>query len=332
MATQVTRYDHSIDEMGSVRTASERTGASIDDSLDRPSMWAETARGLIAHHSSHDESVILEGESGSGRKFLASVIHRNSARRNFPFVTVAFAFTPMDVVRRVLFGTDRGPFDENAPGEKGLLELAAGGTLYVDDFPDLTANVTRLIEHPGRRRADNDSVRVLFGSRIPPNGYNFRSSLRSERWDRIQIPPLRERRDDIEPLALHFVKRRCEQLRKETRAISPDVSAALRSYDWPRNVSELRSVVNHLVRQSKPPALDTPLLPTYMLGASESKQLLSSELDLDAEVRQFEMDLICAALRQSRGYQNKAAQLLRLRPTTLFMKIKRYGIEVDDFK
>jgi DNA-binding NtrC family response regulator len=108
---------------------------------------------------------------------------------------------------------------------------------------------------------------------------------------------------------------------------------ALRAYDWPRNVTELRTLVNQVVRQLSPPSIDVAILPTYLAGPHVTDRLLpDSGLDLDNEVKRVEVDLICAALRQSRGLQNKAAQLLRIKPTTLFMKIRRHGIDVTAFR
>jgi DNA-binding NtrC family response regulator len=117
------------------------------------------------------------------------------------------------------------------------------------------------------------------------------------------------------------------------RKISPEAMKILRRYDWPRNVGELRMVVYQLVKHLTPPEIDVPLLPAYLAGSSAgTSELPSSGLDLDNEVKRVEVDLICAALKQSRGLQNRAAQLLRIKPTTLFMKIRRHGIDVGAFR
>jgi DNA-binding NtrC family response regulator len=342
MATQTINYLRQIDQIdGPVaeHKTVDRASQIIREGLIGPSRWAEQARRLIAAHSANDKTVIFEGEPGTGKRLLARLIHQCSGYSQGPFVSVALGSTTDEVARSVLFGPPRTQVDDLPGSEKGLIGLAVGGTLYIDGLldtsPGLICDVARFIDDAGLNRKGDGSVRIVLGS-TNHFGYQSRTSISRAQGisgERIQIPPLRERPDDIEALAAHFVKQRCEQLRKELRAISQSAVSALINYDWPRNVAELRLVVNHLVRQSGPPSLDVALLPAYMQGPGDSEKTLAAfELDLDEEVKQFEINLICAALRRSRGLQNKAALLLRIRPTTLFMKIKRYGIEVADFR
>ncbi|MFY9553487.1 MAG: sigma 54-interacting transcriptional regulator [Blastocatellia bacterium] len=345
MATQVIR--HSIAEPLGTHPAMRSSAGFmagpelVTDSVIGVSRWAENARRQVSELAGCGNSVILEGEPGTGKKFLASLIHRCGPRRERPFLTVALGLASEELAHEVLFGSERHPMDDSARSQKGLLELAAGGTLYIDGLvdasPGFTADLTRIIERSGLNREGDDFVRICFGSTTQSSTCRWRSftnrASKVFNCETLEIQPLRERRDDIEPLATHFIKQRCKQIHREVRMMSPEVTEVFRNYDWPRNVSELRRVVNHLLRQITPPSLDVAMLPAYMLGSEEAKKMLcASGLDLDSEVRQFEMNLICAALRQSRGLQNKAAQLLRIRPTTLFMKIKRYGIEVAEFK
>lgn len=313
----------------------------IGQSLIGVSRWTQTARMLVAVHAAHDNAVILEGQRGTGKKLLARLIHRFSARHEGPFVSMALGSTSDEVARAVLFGAPRERSDGVATREKGLAELAQGGTLYIDGLsdlsPSLTGEIGRLAE---RRRIDVEGerpVRILLG-RVVQAGFGrstatVNAASTGLEYERIQIPPLRSRPDDIEALAVHFIRERCEQAGKELRKISPEAMKALRAYDWPRNVTELRALVNQLVKQLTPPSIDVALLPAYLSGSSGANSLLpASGLDLDNEVKRVEVDLICAALRQSRGLQNKAAQLLRIKPTTLFMKIRRHGINVGAFR
>jgi DNA-binding NtrC family response regulator len=201
----------------------------------------------------------------------------------------------------------------------------------------LTDDIVRLAERKGTNYEREESVRILLGWGIESGSCRSSASVNSAStgldYDRIQIPPLRERPEDIEALAAHFISERCEQTGKELREISPEAMRVLRRYDWPQNVKELRTLVNQLVKQLTPPSIDVSLLPAYLASASGERRLLpASGLDLDNEVKRVEVDLICAALRQSHGLQNKAAQLLRIKPTTLFMKIRRHGIDVEAFR
>ena len=304
------------------------------------SRWTETARKLVDLHASHDKAVILEGERGTGKKLLARLIHQSSSRREGAFVSLTFGSTTDVVARAVLFGSVVERSDDVPRVEKGLAELAQGGTLYIGGLseisPSLIDAIARLAESRG---FDNTgaSVRILLGWNTRSASCNLRTPSNAGSseldYEKIQIPPLRERPDDIEALAEYFIQDRCAQMGKELRKISPDAMSALRGYDWPQNVSELRTLVNQLVMQLTPPSIDVSLLPGYLLGSGGTKSILpASGLDLDDEVKRVEVDLICAALRQSHGLQNKAAKLLRIKPTTLFMKIRRHGIDVEAFR
>lgn len=321
-------------------TTADYASQLIGNSLIGVSRWTETARTLVAAHAAHDNAVILEGERGTGKKLLARLIHRFSSRHEGPFVSLALGSISDEVAREALFGSARHQSDDVPGGEKGLAELARGGTLYIDGLsdisPSLTDDVVRLAERKGTNYEAEESVRILLGWDIQSGFCRSSASLNSGTgldYERIQIPPLRERPEDIEALAEHFIRERCAQTGKELREISPEAMRVLRRYDWPQNVKELRTLVNQLVKQLTPPSIDVALLPAYMTGpCGERRVLPDSGLDLDNEVKRFEVDLICAALRQCHGLQNKAAQLLRLKPTTLFMKIRRHGIDVEAFR
>ena len=339
MATDVLNYSYSGAEVIVTSPAAHPASRLIREKLIGASGWTEKARALVSAHAAHNDPVVLEGEPGTGKKSLAELVHRCSPDRKGPFVSLKFDSALYEVARRALLGPVHAI--GNGVREKGLIELANGGTLYVEEISDMSSglidDVLRFIE---LRRRDDDSnldVRFLFGyvthsgrdrSRRPMSaGSDFFG------WEKIEIPPLRERPDDIEPLTTHFIRRACEGTGKEPRTISPDVLDLLKAYDWPRNVAELRALVNLLVRQSGPPSIDVLHLPAYMLGPREARGLFPvSGLDLAGELRRYETDLICAALKQSRGRQRKAAQLLRILPTTLFEKLKRYGIDVGSFK
>jgi len=295
---------------------------------------------LVAMHAGHDQTIILEGERGTGKKLLARLIHRLSSRHDGPFVALELGSTTEEVARAVLFG-QAGGGSGSVASEKGLAELAQGGTLYIDGLSEISSalldDIVKLAERPRFGDEAEKQVRILLGwgnqFGLCRSGEAADARRAGLDYDRIQVPPLRERPDDIEAIAEHFVKERCRQMGKEFRKISPDAMKALREFDWPRNVRELRTVVNQLVKQLAPPSIDVSLLPAYLAGPNGRKALLpDSGLDLDNEVKRVEVDLICAALKQSRGLQNKAAQLLRIKPTTLFMKIRRHGIDVAAFR
>lgn len=337
---QVISFNDPVDAPIASQTRTASDSEIIRETLIGISRWTDTARMLIALHATHDSPVILEGERGTGKEFLAKLIHRSSSRHEGPFVSLAVGSTSDEVARAVLFGSSQVRQDDVLYCEKGLAELAQGGTLYISGFseisPSLTDDILELAERRGFDRDEEKPVRILLGWSSQSEPCRFKTTFAGPDnlgYEKIQIPPLRERPDDIEVLAEHFIQDLCRQMGKEARKISPEAGKALRRYDWPRNVSELRILMNQLVRQLTPPSIDVSLLPAYLLGPEATKGFLpSSGLDLENEVKRVEVDLICAALKQSHGLQSKAAQLLRLKPTTLFMKIRRYGIDVGIFR
>ena len=342
MAKQAINYNDQEDRaVPSFKTVDEVPGL-IRDSLIGSSRWAKETRRLVAAHAAHDHPVILEGEPGTGRSFLARLIHQCSPYREGPFVSLALGSTSDELARALLFGWTRLRSDEVPCSETGLVELARGGTLYIHGLSSmaqsLTDDIIRLVEMRGIDYEGELSVRILIGWGNQSSAFYpaaTRAGARSNvlDYERIQLPALRERPDDIEALAVHFSEQRCRQIGKELRAFSPDAIRAMRGYDWPQNVRELRTLVNHLVKQSDPPQIDVSLLPAYVTGSRGAKRLFPAVgLDLDNEVTRYEIDLISAALKHSHGLQNKAARLLRIKPTTLFMRIRRYGINVEDFK
>jgi len=338
---QVARFSNQAFAPISVGASADYASELVGQSLVGVSKWTETARKLVATHAAHDNTVILEGEHGTGKKFIARLIHRFSPRRDGPFVSLMLESTSDELARSMLFGGAGERSARIASGEKGFADLAQEGTLYIEGLsslpPALTEDIVRLAE---RRRVNSEGerqLRILLGRVVPSRSGRPTQAIDAEGvdldYERIQIPPLRERPDDIEALASHFIRVRCEQAGKELRRISPEAVMALRAYDWPRNVSELRALVHQLVKQLSPPSIDVALLPAYLAGPYRAQRLLpASGLDLDSEVKRIEVDLICAALKQSHGLQNKAARLLRIKPTTLFMKIRRHGIDVEAFR
>ena len=331
---QVIRHSNSANTFFAHNSIIDYSTTRIDESLVGVSKWTEDARMLVSLHSTHDDTVIIVGERGTGKKLIARLIHRNSARRRGPFVSLSLGSITEDVARSSLFGSNENETKDSFTSDKGLLEQAQGGTLYISGISAISRD---FIDEILRRSLNNRerAVRILFGWCVRTADSHESDELRYKGFDceRIEIPPLRWRKDDIEALADHFIKQYCEQSGREQRKISPEAMDALCHYDWPRNVTELKTLASQMVKQLDAPPIDVRNLPTYLAGPSRTGNTLpSAGLDLDDEVKRVEVDLICAALRQCHGLQNRAAQLLRVKPTTLFMKIKRYGIDVGVFR
>lgn len=317
------------------------TSALIREQLIGVSIWADRARSAVAAHAAHDNTVVLEGAVGAGKKFLARLIHNSSARYEQPFVAFSCREVSPESVESALFGSRRA----SSFVQTGLIQALGAGTLYINGVtsftPSLRAKVARLIEYREFCPAGSDSiqyadVRVIIGSSEPTEPAFERSdseSLRRAIRDKLVIPRLYQRPADIEPLSSYFVADFCRQLKKEPREISDEVVALLTRYDWPGNVSELKRVMFKMIERSKPAALDASLMPAHLSHASVAlRPIPTTGIDLTGEVEQFEKALLTEALRQCRGVQNKAAQLLGIKPTTLNMKLLRFGINVSQFK
>ena len=317
------------------------TSVLIRERLIGISLWADQARSAVASHAAHDNAVVLEGPVGAGKKFLAHLIHNSSARFEQPFVAFSCQQVSPQSAESALFGSAR------ATGyvQTGLVRAIGAGTLYINGVssftPSLKAKIARLIEYREFNPSGSDAVeyadvRIIIGSSEPAEPALERSDsemLRIAIRDRLVIPPLYKRAADIEPLGDHFAAEFCRQLNKESREISDETIGYLTRHDWPGNVSELKRVIYEMIRRSKPVPLDVSLLPAHIVRASGSKRsICGAGLDLTNEVEQFEIALLSEALRQCHGVQNRAAQLLNIKPTTLNMKLMRYHIDVSRFK
>ena len=341
-------YNFAAHTQFDVKTLADYSSQLIEQRLIGISGWAQRARNLILRHASHDNIVNLEGEPGAGKSFLAELIHQCSARREGPFVILKFTSSSDAVIRSVLFGSTHARSTQDFNDQKGLIELAREGTLYIEGLFQSSGSsslVEDVLNLPVQSRFDylcESGARILLGwdvqsSSRPPEGVNPMKNHRD--FETIAIPPLRERPEDVEALVLHFVEEHCLQAKREFRTVSPQALDSLCSYDWPQNVSELKALAVNLVSQASPASIDRSLLPSYISSRNECPRterdgdlFPASGIDLSNEIRGREVELICAALKHSRGMQANAARLLHIKPTTLFMKIQRYGINVEAFR
>ena len=209
-----------------------------------------------------DSSVLITGESGTGKELIARLIHRSSPRRNRPFVAVSCAILAETLIESELFGHERGAFTNAFKDRPGRFELAEGGTLFLDDIDDvpLTMQVkllrvlqTRTVERVGGVRAIPIDVRVLTGSKRDLRKLVAASSFRADLFYRlnvipIQLPPLRERIEDIPLLVDHFLKRYFKARGKEPKPLSPTMLGAFVRYPWPGNVRELENACERIAQ------------------------------------------------------------------------------------
>lgn len=291
------------------------------------SAWTIAAPAAIATVAIDPGPILVEGERGVGKRFVARAIHDCGAADQRPFVALGAETLPPFVLEAVLFGDPELLPAAMRDRQCHYVDEARGGMLYVADVAALPHSVRERLGRAVDRREvlspayRAERVRLVFGSsvRIASNA--------------LRIPSLRDRVADILPLAERFLDRACHRLGKEPRIIAPKAVRSLEHYDWPGNVGELERVIDQALARSGPPVLDTSVLPPSMMAADAAMlDPIESGTSLADEVRQYERSLLVAALTRCAGIQTKAAELLGIKPTTLHAKLAAHGIDPYDFK
>ncbi|HUP59453.1 MAG TPA: sigma-54 dependent transcriptional regulator [Thermoanaerobaculia bacterium] len=269
----------------------------------------------------HDVNVLILGESGSGKDYLAEAIHACGARRNEPFVHIECASIPADLFETELFGHERGTFTDAHARKIGKLELARRGTVYFDEISALTsqlqAKLLRAIQERRFTRLGGSSP-VPFDARVITSSSADLSTLRRDLYYRINVvtltlPPLRERAEDILPLAKSFLKRR--KLDKQAERL-------LVHYHWPGNIRELRNAIERAALVEEGDTVTASSLPI-----KEAGDLIAAAARGGWTLADLEAHYIREVLRLTRSNYSRAAEILGINRKTLLEKRKRYGLE-----
>jgi len=318
-----------------------RHGAELQD-LVGTSPTIGQLRGLIQQIARSDATtVLLEGESGTGKDLVARVIHFASARATAPFMAVNCAALPEHLLESELFGHEKGAFTDAKALKKGLFEQADGGTVYLDEIgdmkPDLQAKLLRLIEEKTFRRVGSVrdfrvDVRVIAATNQDLGKAREAGQFRTDLYYRLRVfplflPPLRERRDDIPLLAAHFLRRFNREMRRGVQSFDPAVEAALANYAWPGNVRELRNVIERAMILAAGDTIQLDDLPPELAAqrvapAAALPALPSQGVSLEEVERQ----LVRQALESTEGNQVRAARLLGISRDALRTRMKKFGL------
>ncbi len=320
------------------------------DPLVGNSMAMADLRSLIARVAPTESRVLITGESGTGKELVASAIHRQSARGNKPFVTVNSAALPRDLVESEMFGHERGAFTGATDRRQGRFELADGGTLFLDEVGDLGAEAQAkllrvleggVVERVGPEKAFAVDVRVIAATNKDLQYAVKQGEFREDLWFRlnvvpINIPPLRERPEDIAPLVRHFVARSAARL---GRPITYDagVVALLAAYSWPGNVRELANIVERLAILAPDDSITTTAVARVLPTDGTAPRVAPAQptkgeepwrdIALSETLDQYERELIARALSVSRGNVAEAARRLQTDRANLYRRMRRLGIE-----
>jgi DNA-binding NtrC family response regulator len=298
---------------------------------------------LIREVAGSDASVVIQGDSGTGKELVASAIHYNSKRRARPYIRVSCASLPESLVESELFGYEKGAFTGATQRRIGRFEAAAGGTLFLDEIGDLPLSVQakllrvlqeRQIERLGSNRPIDVDVRFVSASLRSLEEEIAEGSFREDLFFRINtvsihLPPLRDRREDIPLLAEAFLREFSGERGKEIENVSDDALEILDAHSWPGNVRELRNVIERAVVFCRGPRITPEHLPPGLRDAPPAPPPFTPRRQaepLRRAVERAEIETIRAALAATEGRRNEAAEILGISRKTLWEKIKAYGI------
>jgi DNA-binding NtrC family response regulator len=303
----------------------------------------------LAHKVAESEvsSVLLQGESGTGKDLVAKAIHYHSTRANSPFIAINCAALPGTLIESELFGYEKGAFTDAKARKEGLFEQAEGGTLFLDEIGELElslqAKLLRVLEEGSFRRVGGLKdlpldVRVIAASNRDLRTEGEAGRFRSDLFYRlsviqIDIPPLRERGDDVRLLAEHYLASFKERLRKNIDSISDEALETFSNYEWPGNVRELRNVIERAMILEDSDEISSRYLPRNLTGdfhlaagSSADGMQQGNHFRLPPKgvsLDEVEMSLVRQAIERSEGNQTKAAELLGISRDQLRYRLKK---------
>uniref|UniRef100_A0A7C4AI86 Sigma-54-dependent Fis family transcriptional regulator n=1 Tax=Fundidesulfovibrio putealis TaxID=270496 RepID=A0A7C4AI86_9BACT len=292
-----------------------------------------------------DTTVLITGESGTGKEVVADAIHALSPRANGPFIKVNCAAIPENLLESELFGYEKGAFTGAQGMRRGKFELAARGSLLLDEIGDmplfLQPKLLRAVESKKIERLGADSpvdvdVRIIAATHQDLEKLVESRAFRADLYYRlgiatVRIPPLRERKEDIPQLAEHFIKRAQARTGSSLEGLGRDASELLMAYSWPGNVRQLANMLERASIMAHGPLLTADdCRQALNLSPGSATPTARKGMSLRKTLEHLERELILDALRQSGGVQKEAANLLGISPTNLWNKLRKHGINSDN--
>src|SRR5215510_3958935 len=299
---------------------------------------------LVAQVAPSRSTILVVGESGTGKELVAKAVHSNSPRSDRPFVVVNSGSLPHDLLESNLFGHVKGAFTGAVYAKKGLFELADKGTLFFDEIGNIPletqAKLLRVLQDRefmrlGGTEVIKVDVRIVAATNIDLRRAVEETRFREDLYYRlnviaIQLPSLRQRKEDIPALVNHFVDKYAKENGKDVEGVTPDALQALMDYDWPGNVRELENVIERGVVLTSTRTIGRELIPDHVRTSPSFHvphlTVPPEGISLKEVIANFERRLIESTLESTGGVQKEAARLLGLKPTTLNEMIKRHGI------
>src|SRR5205809_2871400 len=299
---------------------------------------------LVAQVAASRSTVLLQGESGTGKELIAKALHLSSPRRDRPFVPVNTGSMPPDLLESTLFGHLKGAFTSAIASKKGLFEIADRGTLFLDEIGtmglDTQSKILRVLQdrkfmHLGGVHEIQVDVRIIAATNVDLRQLVREGKFREDLFYRlnvitIDLPPLRQRKEDIPLLAEFFLRKYSEENQRQGRRITPECLRPLLNYAWPGNVRELENVVERAVVLSSGPDIGPELLPDHIVGRGTPLPLIESRADasLFDVMEDCKRHIIMDMLEKCGWNQTEAAERFHIPLSTLNQKIKRLTIEI----
>ena len=299
----------------------------------------------VAKVAPTDSSVLIYGESGTGKELVARAVHYQSTRQAASFVKVNCGALPRELVESELFGHEKGSFTGAVRQKKGKFELAAGGTIFLDEIGDIPLDIQvkllrvlqeKQFDRVGGERTIEADVRVVAATNRPLKEMVAQGAFREDLFYRLEViplrlPALRERKGDIPVLVRHFFEKKCGEMNLPLRRLTDEAIQTLVDYRWPGNVRELENVIERTIVLADGDEVGSHDLPLTFEDSNERRQetvgdetngmLLNQRLDA------LESDLITRAMDEANQVKTQAAELLGIKTSALYYKLEKYGIE-----
>ena len=295
-------------------------------------------------------NILVTGESGTGKELVAKAIHYNSPRKEKPFVTLNCGAIPETLIESELFGHMKGAFTDAIATKKGLFEVADEGTIFLDEISELPllmqVKLLRVLQdREFKRVGGTEDIRVDVRI-ISATNKNLEEAVREKRFRedlfyrlnviQVKLPLLRERREDIPLLAMHFLRKYSEELNKNFLTISPESLRILLNYDYPGNVRELQNIIERAVALESSQELTAQNLGAYlneqlpMKKGSIDLEIPNEGIDLEKIVEDLEKTLLLKALDKTKGIKKRAAELLHINFRSMRYRLEKYGLNQEE--
>jgi transcriptional regulator with GAF, ATPase, and Fis domain len=327
----------------------ERGVCRFDEMIGRSPRMVEIF-DLIHRVADCDSTILINGETGTGKGLVARAIHRKSRRRSKPFISINCGAIPEHLLESELFGHVKGAFTGATNTKPGKFELADGGTVFLDEIgdmsPDLQVKVLKVLEEGefepvGGAKTIKVDVRIIAATHRDLSEEVQKGNFREDLFYRLYVipmslPSLRERPEDIPHLVHYFLELANCKNHRQVKGISEDALQAIEGHTWPGNVRELKNLVERLIVLKGTGTITRRDLPGELKGGSRAVEApaqieISEEgICLNSAVTEFEKALILQSLEKTKWVKNKAAKLLHLNRTTLVEKIKRHQLKPND--